>query len=424
MINVKPIDKLILLLCTLQFMLFNYLNIAGQTIKIICFLIILSIFWKGKIQKRVLRKLMVLTLSVVLCYISAKVGQNCHTDVLMTNIFAILYAARPLIYLSDLVLSKPEYVEDVVLKHFGLINGYGIFNVLVSIVQVAHPGFMAGSTVWVNTFDNDLISGTFGYSATPQFGLYFLFVLFYNIYYYIRKTRKWIIYLDLFFLIYILIFSVLNDNKAVYVELILFGVAFLMLDKKYNFGIKIKRKSARVYGTAIIAILALILAYILNSTFHDVVYNNIIYAFNLFYLATKSDAVFGFGSAERVYTVIYAFSKYDAIHLGYGTGSFWWQAGSALGFAHFGLADLGSFLCLGGIWFTSLIVALYHMNLTDILDIKKEAKIKGYVLAIVLILLFYSQIVTSNTINIILIYLFAVLGLIHRYTARSGDYVS
>ena len=93
----------------------------------------------------------------------------------------------------------------------------------------------------------------------------------------------------------------------------------------------------------------------------------------------------------------------------------------ALGFKHFGLADLGSFLCLGGLWFTISVIGIYIYNINEIVNSNRI--IKNLIFLIILTMFFYSQIMTSNTLCIIFIFLMIVMGMIRRYSIilESGE---
>ena len=415
--HVGLIDKLIIFLCVFQVCIFNYWNISRETIKLICILIIISFVRNGKLPKYIALKISVLMCVGLLCFISFKRGHNIHFDVFMSNVRSLLYAFLPLIYFSYFIPNHVEYVKRLLLKNFFLINGYAILNMFISIFQVLKPGFMAGRSDWTNEMTVDLISGIFGYSCTPQFGMFFLYVFFYNIYCSICNAgRKYIKYYNIVILFYTLIISILNDNKAIYIELILFMVLYICLNQQLNLKNKMDWKRLRVYFIIFCAALLTILMYFVVPSFKSLLDNNLLYAIKLFWMAAKSELVLGYGSAERVYSVIHAFTKYDAIHFGYGTGDYVWQAGVALGFRHFGIADMGSFLCLGGVWFTISTMALYFWCVLDLSEMKKNIKKEFIILIILFLLFFYGQIVTSNTLNLVLIFMMSIMGMIYRQT--------
>lgn len=420
--DIRILDKSIIILCFLQVCVFNYLDISDQCIKIISFLIILSFFNNGKIFKKTVLKVAMLLAALIICFISSRLGHNNHFDIMISNMNAITYVTLVLIYFSDLMLHHFVYIDKILMKNFWLLNGYGIVNIVVTFIQILKPGFMTGKSMWINNMSEDLISGTFGYSCTPQMGMFFCFLLFYNLYYFMRKPqKKWVELYNIILLIYLIVISTFNDNKAVYIELLIFGILYIFINRKLNITSKIKKKAFRIYFVIIGISICLIVAYMVILPFRKILDSNLIYAIKLFIKATQSESVLGYGSAERIYTVIQAFSKYDAIHFGYGTGDFIWQAGVALGFKHFGLADLGSFLCLGGLWFTISVIGIYIYNINEIVNSNRI--IKNLIFLIILTMFFYSQIMTSNTLCIIFIFLMIVMGMIRRYSIilESGE---
>lgn len=419
--NINKIDIVILILSFLHVCIFNFLNIANFSIKIICLLIVINVFLKNRISSNrisstIKKRIIIMGIAFIVFILSALFGKDTHWKIAISNYLCILYSVIPLIYFSDLAIHNKNTLTKIFRNSFYIINGYAILNIIISIIQVIFPGFMAGMSTWQNSFSDDLICGLFGYSCTPQFGLYFIFVFFYNLYYLMSVNNdKRIKLYNYFILFFLLVISMFNDNKAVYIELVLFLMLYLAFNKRYDIKDKTQWTLKGIYGKLAAAFFCVLVSYIVLPPVRDLFERNLIYAFRLFFQAAKSDSVMYYGSAERVYAVIHAFTKYHAFGFGYGVGTCYWQAGNAFGFSHFGLADMGSFLCLSGVWFTVLILYVYTSCFWDLTH-SKNIVTKLLTTAVILILFFYSQIITSNTLCFNLIYIMLVLGLVHNYT--------
>ena len=65
------------------------------------------------------------------------------------------------------------------------------------------------------------------------------------------------------------------------------------------------------------------------------------------------------GSAERLGMIVYAVNRTDILWHGAGIATHLWQEAYGLGFAHFGISDFGTFLCLGGVPFIVLMILFF-----------------------------------------------------------------
>lgn len=116
-----------------------------------------------------------------------------------------------------------------------------------------------------------------------------------------------------------------------------------------------------------------------------------------------------YGSAERLGIIVYALNNPSIRWYGSGIAKHEWQESYGLGFAHFGISDFGSFLCLGGILFILLLIcfllAVYRTVFKD--------KIAGYtffVLTIVVLIYTQPMTVVSLTCSWVFLVFTTVLG--------------
>ena len=419
-------DKIIVFLFFVQVAILNFLNLSGLGIKIICMFILIRMFFemlfRGKIHLFTLKNALCLVLIFFVGFLSARFGNNYHKDIFISNILSILYSMIPLIYSSYIINYRYDFVCHIVNHSISIVNFYFVLNMIISCIQVKIPGFMSGISTWENPMHEDLICGLMGYSATPQFGFFSMFVLILNLYYSDfccakNKKRHLFRLFSYSIIFFVVIISAFNDNKIVYIELFLFLLFYLYICGRLKSNHKKINKNNFNLLMIIISIIVLLLFLYISLPFvHEKIYNNFMYAVNLLGIAIKSNEAFGYGSADRVYMVIYAFKKFNGFKLGYGMGSYIWHAGNALGFKHFGQADLGSFLCLGGFIFTVSVFSLWMNNYINIVYKKHNKSKIGYISICIFFLLmfFYTQMISMNTINLIIIFCGIVFGIINR----------
>ncbi|MDD6405630.1 MAG: hypothetical protein PUG00_07525 [Clostridiales bacterium] len=428
---VKLIDISIILVLFLQVVIFNFLNISSYGIKVICFLILLRLIVvtlkTGRIYTDIVVDFGCVMLIFMIGYISAKVGREYHLDVFMSNFLAIIYTLMPMVYISYIIKHNSDLLFLIIQKSIGLINLCLIANIVVACVQVKVEGFMEGISTWSNPMREDLICGLMGYSSTPQFGLFLCFVILLDLYYsdyccYNRKYKNIMRGYILFLILFTIIISGINDNKAVYLELPVLIFYYFYITNRMNLSRKkVSRVLFKVIASAIVLILIGIGMYCFIPSVHSAIYNKFGYALTLFVKALETDEVLGYGSADRIYMVIYAFKKYNALKLGYGMGAYTWHAGDVLGFRHFGQADFGALLCLSGLFFTMVVFfELFRKCIMIVCDKEKNYFDKGYLFFLLLFMLFYTQMVTDNTIGIIMLFCLTVFGVTARKKER-GD---
>lgn len=153
---------------------------------------------------------------------------------------------------------------------------------------------------------------------------------------------------DGFVLIFSCWVSAQNDNKGFYLMLMLFVVCYYIAG---NEGKLVKNSSVtkqlrNVLGISIVIIIVGTVA-CLSYTYVNIIRENIdlmIYKFNEGYNNPEHVK----GSGERIGMIMFGLS--DPFHsiFGYGLGLYL-NRSDTLGFVHFGQADFGSYLCLGGL---------------------------------------------------------------------------
>ena len=100
------------------------------------------------------------------------------------------------------------------------------------------------------------------------------------------------------------------------------------------------------------------------------------------------------GSTERIAIIMFALEKPSTWIIGTGFGSSFIYESGYMGFVHFGQADLGSILILGGIWYLIIQVIFYFKGfclVSDCEGMKNTRKIELMIVIILLLVLTYTK---------------------------------
>lgn len=405
------LDSLILVMIFLQIAIFNYLNLSKLGNWILFVLIIFRLLLSVNIKKRK-RFLLFAALGTFSIYmlgtISALAGAFFRFGAFRSNLMSMTYPLLITIYIAFICMYNKEVVRKFFNNNFYAFNIYFLINVIVLILQVRIPDFMAGYANWVNYYRKDLISGLFGYSGTHQLGFFSSFIILYNLYYtkYVckKKYRVAMNAYTAFLMLFVMIMSSLNDNKMQYVMLALFLYAYVEINISDG-----KSESRRVvqrlkFVFAIIAVLVALIVTYFRVDFVKHIFDSSILKIvkKMMEILNSKDSLIT-GGAERIYMIRFAFTKFNGLTTGYGLGTYWWQTSTALGFSQFGQADLGTFLCLAGLVFTVPCMAFYYLLYKCICGLngrKHMVFVKLAVLVIELVAAIYTTPMKNSTIQI------------------------
>ena len=260
-----------------------------------------------------------------------------------------------------------------------------------------------------NTFSADLVSGLFGYNGTGLLTMYFCFLMLYNFVQYkceyIKQKQVFILY-NILLLGFVSFVAANSDNKALFVLVPLFFIVYLIVFKM-NFYRNILQKIRSlsryiIKGFCVFAIFIVGLQPAIGTLdlISDIIEKS---------QSGLTNANAAYGSAERLGTIVYALNNPSIRWCGSGIAKHEWQESYGLGFAHFGISDFGSFLCLGGILFILLLICFL---LTVYRTVFKD-KIAGYtffVLTIVVLIYTQPMTVVSLTCSWVFFVFTTVLG--------------
>lgn len=333
------------------------------------------------------------------------------TTILALNLIAVFTSTVMLIYMSFICKYKRLFIIDFFKKNKYLFNLYMIINIPILTLQLVGFTTLSGRhpESLNNTFQADLVSGLFGYNGTGLLTMYFCFLILYNVVQYkcryIKQKQEFVVYN--FFLLGIMFFIAANsDNKALFVLMPLFLIAFLVIFR-VSFYKNFFQKARALFryivkGMSLFSIFIICLQPILGTLDH---FKDIVNKLQTGWM--KGNVAHG--SAERLGMIAYALKNSNIRWSGIGIAKHAWQESKVLGFAHFGISDSGSFLCLGGILFFLLLacflLSIYRNVFRD--------KITGNVFFILTIaVLIYTQMMTvmSLTCSWIFMVFTAVMG--------------
>lgn len=362
------LDVILISAMLLQICLLNYFGIAQFFTKFIALLIIIRLFiYKGRTKgmKGYLHIPVMGIVSLCMAVASMVFGINNTMPVFKSNFLAVTYTLIYSYYFVFLVRRKEDWLKEYFINSFWILNWYFAINCVMLLYQAYIYGFLTGSAVVLNLQFADLISGLFGAYGTHYLAFFSVFIILYNYYIYNGKFERPLKQAGGFFLgiyfVFNLIISILNDNKFYYILLALFIFMLYMcayITRKPN---KVSLKQVEFWSVVLAG--SIVFAFIINSDSESLksvrdAYNMLVDNITVIY---KNKTIVA-GSSERFYLIYYAFRYYRGISTGYGLGAYGFDDMTAFSFYHFGLSDLGTFLCLGGIVFTLPLFVYYVLS--------------------------------------------------------------
>lgn len=317
---------------------------------------------------------------------------------LVENVTTIFSTTLLFIYLSFICTYKRRYAYEFMLKSKHLFNGYMIINVPILLLQLSGVTNLSGrhSESIENTYFEDMISGLLGYNGTGLLAMYFSFLILYNYIWLYKdnfKKKKFLIYNVALSLVMVIV-STKSDNKAMLILPPLFVLVFTILSLA-SVHQEMREKIRKIVQymcvtTAVLAICLVVLQYWLGTV--DII------------LDVISKMQFGwenadqaYGSAERLGIITYVLNNPKIRWIGVGLANMFWKEERGFGFAHFGISDFGSFLCLGGIFFVTLCTVFLY---TVYCKIFRWKAVSTTFVTITLAVLIYTQMFTTLSISI------------------------
>ena len=208
----------------------------------------------------------------------------------------------------------------------------------------------------------DYYSGLFGLYGTPCLAVYCVMIFLGNFVYAdkyaARANRKYIKVYNWLLALFFCGFSMINDNKFFYIELVLFGAIYYIAKHRTEGNLILlsgeKTKSKKLWFKVFVlscgSVVVFLLGYRYISPFRGMID---LFVRKLFQGLNYTNVK---GGGERIGMILYVLNS-SARFFGFGFACIADEAGT-LGFEHFGQADIATFIACGGIAYILLLMIL------------------------------------------------------------------
>lgn len=389
------VEYVILIALVFQIFIVKWLDLTIRYSYIIIFLLFFHFILNLKRYGKLSSVLFTLFLIIIYVLLNVKLlGKS--QNILNNNLKMILPSLFILPFVSYMLVYKRKVIEKFLLKSILIFNLYYIINIPVIIFELKGMTSLAGrhpSNIRY-TLIEDMGSGLLGYYGTPILGLFFAFMMIYNMYYsrYIGNKNKRRIFKAYNILMFICMIwlSTQNDNKgAIFISFIFIGVYKFFtnidnLDKKITSKVINTLKytlSVCIAGGISFWIISKIPA--LNSAFEAII-ARVQEGIDLGVKAT--------GSAERIGALVFILTDSEHKYFGYGIGNYGWRQSNAFGLYNFGQSDLSVLIILGGIVLLLLLLLILFFTF---LSSSKNICLSTVLVVFFAILNIYTQVITE-----------------------------
>ena len=354
-LNVNKMDRLILCLLMLQLFFLGFLGLTPIMNKIMTVLILGWIFLRRKAPDPLvfLNICCLAAFFVISAICSSRFDVSNGVRNFVTQLYPFVYAY----FFYYLCENNPDLLDDVLAKGFPWFNLALIANYIALYFQIFYPGkLVAVHTIADKSLFVDTLSGFFSYSYTHVLCMFLCFMVIYNTGY-AKKTAKSrvqkaiYVYTGIIFASCIVL-AVLYDNKA---------ILYILPVCMYLYSVIADR--GNIYAKKFFFGILIVFASMAACTWIPALRNFVIESFFRRILEMLSDLFGGnltLGSSERLAMIGYALMHPRTYLFGTGWGSSYIYDSGYLGFVHFGQSDFGSFLILGGIWYSFLSFVFYY----------------------------------------------------------------
>lgn len=391
------IDYSLLILIYLQLVIFEFFGFSQLFSKFISICILLRVvFLKGKQWHRGV----FLGVGLIILYVlSSHFGISYDASNARNNFLLQLYTSLYCYYIVFLCKNRPHIIDDCLDRGFWIFNFTIFANIVVLLMQILMPYSIiavADESELISYYE-DNISGLFQYASVHVVCLFTIFCTLYNLSYAKRKKRKATKILITVMTVTMSLISFFiaanSDNKAFF-----FLFAIVLFLYWYSGNIAPTKRIVLVFSLIIVVPLIISVLYEHNSDIRSFL-DAIFVARNL-----GNRAI---GSTERIAIIMFALQRPSTWLVGTGFGSASIYEAGFLGFVHFGQADFGSIIVLGGIWYLIIMIIFYFRSfciVTDCEELKNSWAIKLSILVILFLTLIYTKCFTrTNVISALLL---------------------
>jgi len=374
------LERCTILLIVCQVVVFRYFNVHETMNKVIVGLIGIVIALNFLKTKNIVIRNIGLILSCIL-YFSMMLLNGFIFGTgrsYMNNFLMLLYPIIFMLYITWYIRKYPKRSYKTLYELRYLINIYYIVNIVVMFIQLRGTYFMVGYTNIVNDMYQDLISGLFGYSMTATVCYFSAFVICYNVV--IMRTienklrKRLLIVYNIAIALIMAYLSTRNDNVQ-YFALLPLSLVLLMFSS-YRLNTVSGFQKVLMITLVIITLVSLLM--ILSPQLMSILENSVFYKFSGAIEHMYDGANVSHGSMERLALLIYGLNYADGWKMGLGFAASGLYTPGKFGFVHFGNANIGSFVCLGGIWFFLSVIILYSSSVLSIIRFYSDKLQKVY----------------------------------------------
>ena len=326
-----------------------------------------------------------------------------------------------IVYYMELLKNKFVFIESFLFRHLKLFNFYALVNVPILLSQISHNfnttsfDALVGTISYKNAeyYSKDLMSGLFGLFGTPRLAVFMSFLVVFNYVvnrlYSQNKSLLFDVYNGLLLFFYIWV-ATQNDNKGFFIIIALFSlVTYMVLTNiklRSNYQIPLNKKGQNLFFRLGFFFLLIVLIFIVAFNFSELfesVFNEALLKIKDGFLSSNSNHVTGGG--ERFAMIFFALNSIDTALFGYGLGNYLYTSGN-LGFKHFGQADIGTFICLGGIVHIFLLYLIIYFSF-------KTSNTSSFISKVMIVLFFtlsiYTHVLMDTGITIPLLWFYVII---------------
>lgn len=377
--KIKTLENLILLLIIGQVVVFRFFNVYETMNKVILALIAMLLLL-NLMRRRITsinkngETVSILIVIAMLVLNGLLYGNN---STFKSNVLIMLYPIMNMFYLTYYIKKYQDsfYRKMIRLKY--VINIYFVINIIVMFIQLKGDYFLVGVVTQENSMYKDLISGLFGYSMVAAVCYFSVFVILYNIVisYTIKDhlRRKLFSAYNIALIVIMAYLSTQNDNVQYFAFVPLALVVMMLSRNRLNTATGMQKVLLVVLAGIFVVTVALNLIPGLYDTLNDSVFYKFTGAIEHMY----DGATVTHGSMERLALLVYGLKYADGWLFGKGFSYANVYTPYTFGFVHFGNANIGAFVCLGGVWFYLAVIYMYSKRLVNMIEFnaKKDRKV-------------------------------------------------
>lgn len=379
------LDFFIMSLLILEVMIIRWLNLVGGFNMLMIALLLMRYLCHLKRTVKDKSAWMYIAIIFYFFFNFYSLGGDYYT--LFKNIFECASPLLIMLYFGRLMEEKARFLLGFFNGLFWPLNIYIVLNIPIIFLQMSGQYWLAGITSHMHMYHVDLISGLLGFNGTPVLALFSAFVIIYNNYYSMYCTascyKKIIRAYNSLLLLCFSVISLFNDNKGFYLIMLMYILIYtfqcIEVKNTYKeFLVRVWRRTIQFLFFAILIVGSVIVLYAFTDIGTQI--DKIVREFQIALLyGNKAE-----GSSERISMILYSLSSSNW-SMGYGVGNYTWTTPYAFGFMHYGQSDVGTFMCLGGVIFIFLLS--------------------------VLVLLMLQKVFRSRFFSVIMLCMFAVIGI-------------